>query len=79
MGLAKEMMIEEMDNPFASVPEKYVSVQLLDNILLQDFANRFGIEGTCSYSGSNGKVVPLIRLVEEVDRIILLYFGEPDN
>jgi hypothetical protein len=79
MGRAKEMMIEMEQDPFYGVSDRLVSAHLFENKLVRDFVLKNGFDGVCSYCGDMTKVLPLKSIVEEIDRIILRYFGEPDN
>ncbi len=79
MGKAKEMMIEMEQDPFYGVSERLVSAHLFNNRLVHEFVLGNGFDGVCSYCGNMTKVLPLKSIVEEIDRIILQYYGEPDN
>ena len=79
MGRAKEMMIEMEQDPFFGVSTKLVSAHLFENKLIRDFVLKKGVDGVCSYCGDMTKVLPLKAIVQEIDGIILQYFGEPDN
>lgn len=79
MGRAKEMMMEMEQDPFYGVSDRLVSAHLFRNRLVHDFVMNNGIDGVCSYCGDFTKVLPLKTIAEEIDRIILQYFGEPEN
>lgn len=79
MGRAKELMIEMEQDPFYGVSKRLVSAHLFENKLVREFVLTNGFDGTCSYCGDMTKVLPLKTIVQEIDRIILQYFGEPDN
>lgn len=71
--------MEMEQDPFYGVSERLVSAHLFKNRLIHEFVMKNGFDGTCSYCGDMTKVLPLRSVVEEIDRIILQYFGEPDN
>lgn len=79
MGRAKEMMIEMEQDPFYGVSDRLVSAHLFENKLVRAFVLKNGFDGVCSYCNDETKVLPLKSIVKEIDRIILQYFGEPDN
>ena len=79
MGRAKELSMEIESDSFYDLPDKFASVHLLRNSLVNDAAMQVAFDGVCSYCGDFTKVVRLRTLVEIVDDIILRYFGEPDN
>lgn len=79
VGRAKELMIEMEQDPFYGVSRRLVSAYLFKNKLVHDFVLKNGFDGICSYCGDFTKVLPLRTVVEEIDRIILQYYGDPDN
>lgn len=78
MGRAKEM-IELEQHPLTGVSDRLVSAHLFRNKLVRDFVLQNGFDGVCSYCRDMTKVIPLKTVVEEIDRIILKYYGDPDN
>lgn len=79
MGRAKELMIEMEQDPFYGGSNRLVSAHLFKNRLVHEFVMKNGFDGVCSYCGDVAKVLPLKSIVEEIDRIILQYYGDPDN
>ncbi len=71
--------IEMEQDPFHGVSDRLVSAYLFGNRLVREYVLNKGFYGVCSYCGDMTKVLPLISIVEEIDRIILQYFGDPDN
>ena len=72
-------MIEMEQDPFYGVSKRLVSAHLFKNKLVHDFVLKNGFDGICSYCGDFTKVLPFRTVVEEIDRIILQYYGDPDN
>ena len=66
-------------DPFYGVSNRLVSAHLFKNRLVHEFVMKNGYDGVCSYCGDVAKVLPLRTVVEEINRIILQYYGDPDN
>lgn len=79
MGRVKAMMMDYMDDPYYGIPDKKAAVNLFGNKLVSEYASKHSFDGVCDYCGETTRVVHLRTIVEEIDRIILRYFGEPDN
>lgn len=79
MGRIKDYIIYQDENPLSSVPDKMVASHHFGNNLIQDYIQNNGIDGVCSYCGDHTTVCALRSVVEEIDRIIMMYYGDPDN
>ena len=79
MGRFKEMILEQDVSNHANVPDKLVAVHLFKNKLVREFAFQHRIDGVCDYCGKQTEVLPLSTIVKEIDRIIMEYFGNPDD
>lgn len=78
MGWVKEIMMEkeELGPDFSG---KYVSPNCFDDPNLRKVLVKKGRQGTCSYSGKKGTVIPMEDVVNYIHHYVLKYFADPDQ